>query len=233
MAIAALLYATAPIVSVVLTMSTIFMALGAFVIHGETLKWLQWVSMTLGVAVVTLLIYATATDGVIEHMFQDALNLPLGVGLAVAGAFLLAMSMVTLRSVKGQVHFFAFLVVYATITILFSVPLAFVFSNDFMQIVNQSSIPLMAVLAWQGIAHFLSQYLMNKIALLAKLGPIQTFIVATSLVLLCVVDLFMGYQYQMLAWIFFLLTLVWLPLSYVVDAYCNDDGPSSKDSTKA
>eukprot|EP00746_Dinoflagellata_sp_MGD_P011676 gnl/MRDRNA2_/MRDRNA2_124585_c0_seq1.p1 gnl/MRDRNA2_/MRDRNA2_124585_c0~~gnl/MRDRNA2_/MRDRNA2_124585_c0_seq1.p1 ORF type:complete len:459 (+),score=41.56 gnl/MRDRNA2_/MRDRNA2_124585_c0_seq1:117-1493(+) len=233
MVMTSLVYATAPVVSVVLCSSAILMALGSFLVFGETLKWPQWVSMILGISVVTLLIYATATNGVIDRMFQDSLNLPLGVGIAVIGASLVAAGMIIIRSLKGEVHYFAFLVGFGSWALFFSIALAFFFFNDFAQVLGNLSVPVTAVLAWQGISAFLAQLLMNKIAQLAKLGPIQTFINAAGLVFLCIVDLFMGYKYQILAWVCFLLTLVWLPLSYIVELYCRDVEASSQDSTKS
>eukprot|EP00746_Dinoflagellata_sp_MGD_P131114 gnl/MRDRNA2_/MRDRNA2_64931_c0_seq1.p1 gnl/MRDRNA2_/MRDRNA2_64931_c0~~gnl/MRDRNA2_/MRDRNA2_64931_c0_seq1.p1 ORF type:complete len:475 (-),score=45.17 gnl/MRDRNA2_/MRDRNA2_64931_c0_seq1:100-1524(-) len=231
MVIAALVYATAPVVSVILCSSVLFMALGSLLIQGETLKWPQWASMTLGIAVVTILIYATASGGVVEHMFQNSLNLPLGLGLAVSGALLIAFGMVIVRYLKGQVHYLTYVVGYGSMTTLFCVPLAIFFFRDFEWVATNYSAPLILVLAWQGICSFIFQCLMNKIGQLAKLGPVQTFINAACLVFLCVVDIFMGYRYQILAWICFMLTLVWLPLSYVIESRYGDNSTASSQSS--
>lgn len=224
--IAALMCAPSPVVNIMFCSRTFFSALGGYLICQETLTWQQWVCMTLGAAVISIMVYATADDQVIQHngVTNSSLNMTLGVGFAIAAAALMAASLVTIRCLEGQVDLLAHLVSRGWTNIVLCIPLFIFYWEDFMRLVTSPSVAVALVLIGQGTTNFGAQMTTIKIAMLAKLGPIQTFMVGVGLVLQCAIDLFMGYRYQILAWVALALMLVWLPLSAFVDTYWSGDG---------
>lgn len=228
---AALMYAPSPVVNVLYSSRSFFGALGGLLFLGEMLKWQQWVCMALGLGVVVLLIYSSASGEVMERKVgRGDLDLPLGAGFCLLAALFQALSMVTMRCLKGQTDHLALAVAGGWTNILLCIPIAMFFFSDFARVVVSPSVHVLIVLLGQGTASVLAQMMTNKMALMAKLGPIQTFLVGSGLVLQVFVDLFMGYRYQLMMWVALGLMLLWLPCSAAVDMYlAKHEESSSKD----
>lgn len=232
MFIAALMYAPSPIVNIMFSQRTVLSALGGCIFLGQMLKWPQGLCMALGVAAAAFLMYTTTSPTALEKALnEDSLDLTLGAGLALGGALLQAASMVILRSLAGRVNHLAYMVSCGVTSVFMCIPLILMWLPDFRRIVISPSAPAVMMVLGQGLASALAQLLWNKVIVLAKLGPVQTFILGAVLVLQCLVDLYMGYRYGFLMWIAFGLVLVWLPLTAAVDVFvASKDAKSSSES---
>merc|ERR1719420_2185970 len=101
-----------------------------------------------------------------------------------------------MRCLKDQTDHIVLTVSGGFVNILLCIPIAIFFFEDFAHVVISPSLIVVLVLLGQGTASFFVQMLTNKLALLAKLGSIQTFVIGATLLLQCFVDLFMGYRGQ-------------------------------------